>query len=804
MKIALCLIVKGSDEEAVFLDQCLENVAAYVDGIFVTSTFKGASKIKIGDNSNLTVYNTNKNVDEVAKRYSANISHFEWVDDFSIARNFNFSQVPKDYDYILWCDADDVFRGLDKLRQLIEENKEVDAFAFNYLYAFDQYKNPTVVHKKTMVVKNDGCVEWQGRLHEDFKENRALNVKFVDFIERMHMTTDTHAEQARVRNIRISEKEAKESPNDPKMTFNLGNSYFGAGLYDKAKKQYVKFLGTSQSDDERYIIYQRLSAVERSLGNKDKAIEYLLTSIGLMYELPDAYNNLGYLYFEYDRLDDAERYLLKGLITKPLYHKSIVYNPRDYDYNPMMALAKVYFNKSRPDLALPLLKGCLKIYPQDEHLKSWVDEMEKENARLEKVLETLEHIESLGDDKEKIGYALEKLPIDLQSHPAICRVRNKHFVKTESSGKDIVYYCGQTQHEWNPEMAKTKGIGGSEEAVINLSKQWARMGYNVTVYNSCGIKPMTCDGVKYMPYWAYNANDRVDMTILWRSPRLAEYDLNTVKLFVDMHDVISSGEFTEKRLKKIDKVFVKTEFHKSLFPNIPDEKIVVVPNGQDFELFKADVVKDQYLMVNTSSPERSMDVLPMLFKEVKKQVPQARCKWAYGFEIFDNAHAKNKTMMAWKEKCLKEMEEAGIENCGRLSQAECAKLYLEGSILAYPSEFAEIDCISVKKAQACGCTPITSDFGAFAESNKYGDKVKSKKTKDNWSKPYQISFGIEDKKAQKEWVDFVVHRLQNPQHVEYARHMKEWAKKFAWEQISSRWESEMGGIIYKRYLQTNE
>lgn len=770
-KIALAIICKGTEEESRFLEQCLSNVGPHVDGIFVTLTHKRDEAPYVPD--------------FLEGKYRANVSRFEWVNDFAKARNFNFSQVPRDYEYVLWCDADDAFRGLDQMRQMIADNPDVDAFAFNYLYAFDKWKNPTVVHKKTQLVRNDGSMRWVGRLHEDLQENRSLNVKFVTTIERMHMTTDEHAESARRRNVEISEIEAKESPNDPKMAFNLGNSYFGAGMYAEAKGQYAKFLETSQSDDEKYVIHQRLSAVERSLGNREAAIGHLLTSIGLMWELPDAYNNLGYLYFDYGDMDNAERCLLKGLTTKPNYHKSIVYNPRDYDYNPMMALAKVYFNKSRPDLALPMLRGCAKIYPKDESLKTTIAEMERETKRLERVVEACERIDGLEGDLERIRHELSTLDDDLQSHPAVCRIRNKYFVKTESTGKDITYYCGQTQHEWNPEMAKTKGIGGSEEAVINLSKEWAKMGYNVTVYNSCGNAPMTCDGVRYEPFWAYNPKDRTDVTILWRRPNLADYDLNTGKLFVDVHDVIPPGEFTEKRLAKIDRVMVKTEFHRSLFPNVPDEKIEVVPNGQDFGLFEQDVKKDQYMLVNTSSPERSMDVLPRLFKEVRRRVPQARLKWAYGFEIFDNAHGSNKAMMDWKERTLKEMEEAGIENMGRLSQAECAKLYLEANVLAYPSQFAEIDCISVKKAQACGAIPVTSDFGAFKESNKYGVKVKSDRTNDDWCKPYQIAFGIDTEKAQKEWVDAVVKILKTP--MKDRKEMKKWTRKFSWDKIAKTW-----------------
>jgi tetratricopeptide (TPR) repeat protein/glycosyltransferase involved in cell wall biosynthesis len=771
-KIALCLIAKSSEEEAVFLRQCLDNIRPFVDGVFVTATYRKGQR----ETTNLI---------EHELLDTDNVSFFEWENDFAKARNFNFSQVPKEYEYIIWSDCDDVFRGLENMRKMIEDNSDVDAFAFNYLYAFDKWKNPTVVHKKTQLVRNDGSMKWVGRLHEDLQENRSLNVKFVSFIERMHMTTDEHAESARIRNVEISEIEAKENPNDPKMSFNLGNSYFGAGMYDKARGEYTRFLETSQSNDEKYVIHQRLSAVEKSLGNRDAAIGHLLTSIGLMYELPDAYNNLGYLYFDYGNMDEAERYLLKGLTTKPQYHRSIVYNPRDYDYNPMMGLAKVYFNKARPDLALPMLKGCAKIYPRDESLKDTIKDMERENDRLAKVITACEAIEKLDGNLEKIKHELSRLDHDMQSHPAICRIRNKYFVKTESTGRDITYYCGQTSHEWNPEMAKTKGIGGSEEAVINLSKEWAKMGYNVTVYNSCGNEPMTCDGVRYEPFWAYNAKDKTDITILWRRPNLADYDLNTGKLFVDVHDVIPAGEFTEKRLAKIDKVMVKTNFHRSLFPNVPDEKISVIGNGMSLEGAE-EVEKDPYLIINTSSPDRSMGAVPKLFKEIKKRVPQARMAWAYGWEIFDNAHRSNKTLMEWKDKCINEMEEAGIENLGRLSQAEVGKLYQKASIFFYPTHFAEIHCISVCKAQAANCFPVTTDFAALGETNVFGSRTHSKKDKDTWCKPYQIEFSVDDEEEQKELVENVVKQLTNPKRID-GKKLAEWSKDMMWDNTAKSW-----------------
>ena len=770
-KIALAMIVKGTKDEAQLLEQCLANVSPHVDGLFITSTYKSGGA-------------PSPDIDEVCKKYGANVSYFEWVHDFSAARNFNFSQVPKDYDYILWCDADDVFRGLEKLLDTVSANPTVDVFAMWYLYSFDEHKLPNVVHKKAQVIRNDGTFKWYGSLHEEVDPKRQVVTKFIDGIERLHMKTDEGIVEAKSRNVVISKKEADKNPDDPRVWWNLANSYFGAGKNKLATSAYKKFLKMSGSDDEKYLAHCRIAEALKNLGHDSDAHTHYRIAIGMKPDIPDAYYQYGLFLFERKMYDNAERYIKFGLILKPQYHNIIVYNPRDYDYNPMMMLAKVYFQKGRPDLALPMLEACLEIYPDSEYLKGLVKEMTVSKEQLQKVVQTINDLAEI-QDKDEIIKKIDSLPEELRAHPKICQIRNKYVIKESTSGKDIAYYCGQTIHEWNPELFKTKGFGGSEEAVVNLAREWSKMGYNVTVYNSCGPTPMTADGVVYKPYWMFNPRDKWDITIMWRTPIGAEHLGNYGKLYVDLHDVISEGDFTPARLEKIHKIFVKTHFHRSLFPNIPDDKFLVIPNGQDFSILEGNEKKDQYLMVNTSSPDRSMDVLPKLFKKVKERVPQARLKWAYGWDTFDQAHSTNSRMMEWKQEIVKQMEEAGVESVGRLSQKEVTKLYREGNVLAYPSEFAEIDCISVKKAQACGCIPVTSDFGAFAESVQYGVKIPSTKTKDTWAKPFQIGFGIESEEAQNKWIDEVVKILQTP--IGDRSEMKEWSKKFSWDKIASQW-----------------
>lgn len=771
-KIALAMIVKGADSEADVLYRCLSYSANYVDKIFITIT------------------QPNEAVRKVAEEYGAVISYFEWIKDFAAARNFNFSQVPKEYNYILWLDADDAPRDLGKLRDIIEENP-ADAYSMNYLYAFDENRQPTVVHMKTRVVKNDGCVEWVGQLHEDFKENRDVRRYFIKDIDILHLSDEERFDVAKKRNLEVAEGQMILHPDDPRSFWNVGNSLKALGKNEEAIKMFDEFLKMSKSDDEKYIVRLRRAESFWSLDKKDEAIDECRYAIGMKPGYPDAYHLMGSLYMNKGMYADAAGMYRLGLIKKPPYYSIIVYNPRDYDWQPLMNLAKAYFQLNLPTLAQVCLEGCLKIVPNDERTLKLVELMRKESVRFEKVEKIVKKLKRF-KKKESVKKILDHVPKDLRSHPGICAIRNEHFVKTESSGKDLIYFCGFTSEEWTPDTAKTKGIGGSEEAVIHLSELLSERGWNVTVYNNCGFEAKKFGKIMYRPFWEWNPKDKQDVAIIWRHAKFLEYEINAGKLYLDLHDVVKPGELTPTRIAKLSKIFVKSHFHRSLFPNVEDEKFVVVPNGIDAERFNKKITKNPYLMINTSSPDRGLNVAMDLFAEVKKQVPEAKFKWAYGWNVFDAVYSDDKEKMDWKEMIVKKFEATGAENLGRLGHEDVADLYLQATIFAYPSEFAEIDCISLTKAMASGAVPVTTDFAAMGEKKGHGHFIHSEKTGDNWCPPGKYDFSIEDEAQKKEWVDKCVDVLDNPPSDEELKAMKDWAKtNYDWNNVATKWNEEL-------------
>ena len=90
--ISLCMITR--DEEQ-FLPRCLSSVQGMVDEIVVVDT--GSVDRTIG----------------IARSFDARIYHFEWIDDFSAARNFSLSKASGDWIFSL--DADEIISERDHI-----------------------------------------------------------------------------------------------------------------------------------------------------------------------------------------------------------------------------------------------------------------------------------------------------------------------------------------------------------------------------------------------------------------------------------------------------------------------------------------------------------------------------------------------------------------------------------------------------------------------------------------------------------------------------------------------------------------
>lgn len=169
--ISLCMIVKN--EESI-LARCLDSLKGLMDEIIIVDT------------------GSTDRTKEIAARYTDKIYDFEWMDDFSAARNFAFSKATKEYIYS--ADADEVLSGENRERfQLLKENllPEIEIVQMKYgnqlhfgtVYNFDEEYRPKLFKRKRDFV-------WEEAIHETV---RLMPIVYDSDIVITHMPTTSHA-----------------------------------------------------------------------------------------------------------------------------------------------------------------------------------------------------------------------------------------------------------------------------------------------------------------------------------------------------------------------------------------------------------------------------------------------------------------------------------------------------------------------------------------------------------------------------------------------------------------------------------
>jgi 2-polyprenyl-3-methyl-5-hydroxy-6-metoxy-1,4-benzoquinol methylase len=188
------------------------------------------------------------------------------------------------------------------------------------------------------------------------------------------------------------------------------------------------------------------------------------------------------------------------------------------------------------------------------------------------------------------------------------------------------------------------------------------------------------------------------------------------------------------------------------------------------------IVRDPYTLVYGSSYDRGLEHLLKMWPEIKKEVPQAKLRVFYGWNLFDKVYSDNPAMQKWKERMNELMGQEGIVHLGRISHDAVRAEMESAGVWAYPTHFGEISCITAMKAQAYGAIPVVINYAALSETVQYGIKVDG---------------DIYDKEVKEVYLKGLVSLLKDHEQQEHIRPlMVEWAKRFSWENVAKDWDRE--------------
>ena len=753
--VGLGIICKDEVEDVY---RILKNYGKYFDKICVTVTNKKEwEAIKKFDKLKDKVY----------------VNYFEWCNDFSKARNFNYSHLGTDW--IFYMDCDDDIDHPEKIREIAEKANlgNIDLVWMYYYYDLKE----GVEHWKERLMRNDGTFEWKGVVHENLiaKENRKFEISSTDEVALIHRPTEERQDESASRNLQLLLQEYKKDGDktDPRILSYIAMTLYGMGGYKDCIPFFNKHIEKSGWKEDVYNSWVVMARAYQHLEDYKSAIGCLYEAMDIRSDFPDAYLALAEVKFYEKDWKGVEQWTLVGLQKKKPKFGIPSVRTSNYTFRPLVFLSHAYLNDGEIDKAFNTITSAKTIAPKNESVLKQYDFIEKvytEKKYLQNMVWMKTYLEE--NDKETAFNLPSIIPANLASDDRFIKLRNALSKPHKWNEKSIVIYCGEAWEDWADPSVIT-GIGGSEEAVVYASRELVKQGYEVTVFNSCGNLEGEYNGVVYKNWYNFNPVDVFNTLICWRGSLFRHYNLKAKKKIVWLHDVPAQNEFNEKELKEIDHIIVLSQYHKSLLPTVPEDKLYVSTNGIVPEQFKPDALKQDFRMCYTSSPDRGLEHLLDRWEDIKEGCPEAELHIYYGWGTFDKRFKENKEMQAWKAEMVEKMKQHGIKWYGRIGHKKLAKEMARCRIFAYPCNFEEINCISVLKAQASNCLALTTNYGALNETNEYGIKIKG---------------NTNDKKVMDKWVENIIYELNHPTDQKCADKI---LKKYSWENVTQNWSKDI-------------
>ena len=344
--ISLCIITKNEER---FLEQCLSSVKDIVDEIIIVDT------------------GSTDNTKNIAKKYNAKIFDFEWVDDFSAARNESLKYATKDW--ILVLDADEVLdeEGLKKIKELVN-NKENGAF----LLLQKNYTNEASIAgfvNEEHTKNNEKYAGWYGSLivrlfrnHKGYKFSGTVHELVEPSIEikkgkisaanvalHHYGNSDPNiAKKKRQFYLELCRKKVKQNSSDSSY-YELGVLYKENDNFDNALKSFKKSI---ELNPKHSMALYELGVISEQQKNYDDAINYYTESLRIK-ENSEAFQSLGVCYLKNGMLKEAYRNLVKAMLLNP--NKYPIYN----------SLGAVFEKLGNYESAVQMLEIAIKLNPNN-------------------------------------------------------------------------------------------------------------------------------------------------------------------------------------------------------------------------------------------------------------------------------------------------------------------------------------------------------------------------------------------------------------------------------------------------------
>ena len=173
---------------------------------------------------------------ELAEKMGAKVYHFEWINDFSAAKNYAMDQAKGDWiaildadEYMSKKDAKEILSLIKKINNDPVASKECDAVTCTFVN-LDDNGNAASVIKHQRFFQNRSYLRYEGRIHEEIKLRHGhANAPQVRILHTGYTQATNADKDKKNRNVEMLRNELKNDPGNPEKMFYLADSLKGSG-----------------------------------------------------------------------------------------------------------------------------------------------------------------------------------------------------------------------------------------------------------------------------------------------------------------------------------------------------------------------------------------------------------------------------------------------------------------------------------------------------------------------------------------------------------------------------------------------
>ena len=786
--ICLNMIVKN---EAHILHQTLQNICDLIHFDYWV----------IGDNGSTD--GTQKLIKQYFKQKNIPGELYEdsWV-DFGHNRTEALRKAYNKTDYVFIFDADDAIHGKITVPRTMTFN------SCNFTFGHPTHTQ----YVRTLLVNNRRKWKFVGVLHEYIamdEDEEGENIQALMggdyYVESGRKGSRNDDPKKYYKDAMVLEKAYNKAieENDKisdRYVFYCAQSFRDAGMPKEAIEWYIKTLSANGWIEERYYACLEIYDLCCKINEKERGFYYLVEAhkysttrveaakILIQHYCANNMSDIAYGYYQVIQ-DYYENNSLKDNLSLKLFARKM-----DYDFFIPYFMIIVSEKTRKYDIGLKMYDRLFKtkIVVDEWCMKNMIFNLQffldkVDNAKYPQFYQELKEylkviiLEKNISIEKKLLLTFHKYGLDLSDFD-VNPLPEKIFDSSNETSNKVLVFAGFGGTLWNESYLKTNSLGGSETAVINMTRCLPK---HLDIYVGGNVEEEKVDNITYVNM--SNLPELIKNTkfhTIIISRYISFFELfpyySSKQSFIWAHDTvlsnygcgISDKMILEKWNTHISGVVCLTEWHKEHFQSIyPElkEKIHLINNGINLSIFPKVDVKEPNSFMYSSCSERGLMRILQMWELILEKMPNAKL-YISSYNPFPHNEDENKM-----NEFVQRFD--SITHLGKLSQSQLYERMATTEFWLYPTNWPETSCITalemLKNEVICIYYPIAGLVNTMGDC---GISIQP-------GKEIETLMSLTDQKK-----------------TEMREHGRKYAESCSWQQRATIWQS----TIIKNWITTEK